>query len=82
VGYNEELEQEQRQRAIEDLRCRKVGTLMRIIDELSGMDLSVLEIETVLRTCGMNDDCAVKFGAFIRAEKEKDHSRPHRPMHP
>ena len=75
-------EQEQRRRAIEELRSRKVGLLMQIIDNLAGMSLSAREIETVLRTCGMNGDCATRFGVSIRAEKEKDLSVVDRPIHP
>ncbi len=63
---------EQRRRTIEELRSRKVSLLIQIIDNLAGMNLSVREIETVLRTCGINGDCATRFGANIRAEKEKD----------
>ncbi len=65
-------ERELRRRTIEELRSSKVGLLIKIIDNLAGMNLSVREIETVLRTCGMNGDCAARFGASIRADKEKD----------
>lgn len=82
MGHIEESQQEQRQEAIEDLRSRKIEILLRIIDELSGMDLSVPEIETVLRTCGINGECANKFGASIKAEREKGRTYPDRPMHP
>ncbi len=63
---------EQRRQTIEELRSRKVSLLIQIIDDLAGMNLSVREIETVLRTCGINGDCATRFAANIRAEKEKD----------
>ncbi len=75
-------ESQQRLQAIEDLRSRKIEVLLRIIDELSGMDLSVPEIEVVLRTCGMNGECAIRFGASIKAEREKGRIHPDRPMHP
>jgi hypothetical protein len=72
----------QKPEAIEELRGRKVGALIRIIEELAGMNLSVREIETVLRTCGLNNDCAMRFGASITAKKEKNHNHGDRPMHP
>jgi len=75
-------EQKKRRRTIEELRSQKVGLLIQIIDNLAGMNLSAREIETVLRTCGMNGDCATRFGASIRAEKEKDLSGFDRPRHP
>ncbi len=75
-------EQEKRRQTIEELRSRKVGHLIQIIDSLAGMDLSAREIETVLRTCGINGDCATRFGASIRAEKERDLNGFDRPMHP
>ena len=75
-------EREQRRRTIEELCSRKVGLLIQIIDNMAGMNLSVREVETVLRTCWMNGDCASRFGASIRAEKEKDLSGFDRPIHP
>ena len=78
----EGCEKEQRRRTIEELRSRKVGLLIQIIDNLAGMNLSVREIETVLRTCGMNGDCATRFGASISAEKEKDLKGVDRTIHP
>jgi hypothetical protein len=72
----------QKPEAIEALQRRKVESLIRIIEELAGMNLSVLEIENVLRTCGLNNDCAIRFGVSITAEKEKNHNHGDRPMHP
>ncbi len=71
-----------RRKAIEELRSNKVGILLQIIDNLAGMNLSVREIETVLRTCGMNDECAIRFGATLMAEKENDLRSVDRPIHP
>ena len=82
MGSTKELEEQQRRTAIEELRSRKVGILVRIIDDLAGMSLSVREIETILRTCGMNGDCAIRFGATMKAEKEKDLNGLDRPLHP
>ncbi len=79
----EDIEElQQKPEAIVELRGRKVGSLIRIIEELDGMNLSVREIEAVLRTCGLNNDCAIRFGASIAAEKEKNHNHGDRPMHP
>ncbi len=70
------------QKAIEELRCNKVGTLLQIIEKLAGMGLTAREIETILKTCGLNDDCATRFGALMRVEKEKGYTVPVRPIHP
>ena len=82
MGDIEERQQEQRQKAIEELRSHSVGKLIQIVHKLEAMDLSAREIEKVLRTCGLNDDCAMRFGAYITAEKEKGHGHGDRPMHP
>ena len=82
MGDSEERQRERRYMAIEELRSRSVGRLIQIIDELGAMDLSVREIENVLRTCGLNDDCAMRFGASMTVEKEKGHDHGNRPMHP
>lgn len=82
MGSIEELKQERRQRAIEELRCHKVGILIQIIDRLEGMNLSVREIDTILRTCGLNDDCAIRFGVSLRAEKEEARTNYANPIHP
>ncbi len=62
--------QDQRQRSMEELRSSKVEALLLIINSLEEMNLSVVEVETVLRTCGLNPECAARFGASIRYEKE------------
>lgn len=74
--------QDHRKKTIEELRSHKVGVLLQIIDELEDMNLSVREIENVLRTCGLNDECAMRFGASITVEKEKGHDPGNRLMHP
>ena len=56
--------------------------LIQIVDKLEAMDLSARGIENVLRNCGLNDDCAMRFGAYITAEQEKGHGHGDRPMHP
>ncbi len=82
MGRNEELDEAKRKSAIEQLRSSKVGILLRIIDDLAGMSLTVREIETILRTCGMNDDCAIRFGATMKAQKDKDPGGPDFALHP
>jgi hypothetical protein len=86
MEFAEESRHDHRHRSMEELRCLKVGTLLQIIDELERMKLSVSEIETVLRTCGLNSDCAARFGAAIRDEKENYYSlfdnRIDGPAHP
>ncbi len=74
MGLIEEPQPGRTYRSMEELRNNKVGTLIQIIDELAEMKLSVAEVETVLRTCGLNADCAVRFGASIRDEKENYYS--------
>ncbi len=56
-----------------ELRSRKVGVLLQIIDELEGMDLSVREIETILKLCGLNADFAMRYGREIRDLKAEGH---------
>lgn len=82
MGIDERPKQERRQKAIEELRCSKVGILLQIIEKLEGMNLTAWEIETILKTCGLNDDCASRFGAMMRMEKEKGYQNPDRPVHP
>jgi len=82
MGSIEGPRQERRWKAIEELRGHKVGILLQIIDKLEGMNLSVREIETILKTCGLNDDCATRFGELMRDEKGQDHAPPSRPAHP
>jgi hypothetical protein len=59
---------------MEEFRSLKISTLVRILDELEMMALSIGEIETVLKTCGLNADCAIRFGASIRSEKENSYN--------
>ncbi len=82
MGEIEELQLERRHSAIEELRSHSVGKLIQIIDELGAMDLSVGEIEIVLRTCGLNNDCAIRFGSSITFEKEKGRDHRDRHLHP
>ncbi len=70
MGVIGEPQQNNRQKALEELRSNKVGVLLHIIDELDTMNISIKEIETILGTCGLNADCAVRFG---RELKEKGH---------
>ncbi len=82
MGNIEGPRQERRQKAIEELRCNKVGILLQIIEKLEVMNLTACEIETILKTCGLNDDCATRFGALMRVEKEKGYPSPGGPVHP
>ncbi len=82
MGDVEERKNEQRQKAIDELRSLSVGRLIQIVDRLGAMDLSASEIENILRTCGLNDDCAMRFGAYIKAEKGKNGGYGDRPIHP
>jgi len=86
MGPSEERRNDHRRRMLEELRSHKVGILLQIIDELEGMKLSISEVETVLRTCGLNADCALRFGSAIRDEKENMNSlfdnRIDGPKHP
>ncbi len=56
-----------------ELRNRKVGVLLQIIDELDSMDLSVREIETILKLCGLNADFAMRYGREIGVLKAEGH---------
>ncbi len=82
MGNMKDQHQDHKTEAREELRSRSVGVLLQIIDELGKMDLSVREIETILKTCGLNADCAVSFGEKIKFEKEKGHFHKDSPMHP
>ena len=86
MGDFEGQKQDQKRRSMEELRSNKVGTLLQIIDSLEEMNLSVAEVETVLRTCGLNPECAARFGASIRYEKDNYYSlfdsRLEGPQHP
>ncbi len=57
------------------LRSRKVAVLLQIIDELESMNLSVREIETILKLCGLNADCAMRYGREMRNLKAEGHFR-------
>ncbi len=59
--------------ALEELRSLKVGVLLQIIDELECMNLSVREIETILKLCGLNADCAMRYGREMRDLKAGGH---------
>ncbi len=74
MGSIEDPGQDRKTQAREELRSRKVGVLLQIIEELDEMDLSIGEIETVLRTCGLNADRAMRFAAEMRFEKEKGYA--------
>ena len=86
MGDFEGPKHDQGRRSMEELRSHKVGTLLQIIDSLEEMNLSVAEVETVLRTCGLNPECAARFGASIRYEKDNYYSlfdsRLEGPQHP
>ena len=69
-------------KAREELRSQKVEVLLQIIKALEAMDLSIIEIEIILKTCGLNAECAARFGAEIRAEKENGHFHDDRPINP
>lgn len=81
MGNIEDPHQDRKTKALEELRSHKVGVLLQIIDELVGMDLSALEIESVLRTCGLDNDCAMRFGKRMRYEKEKGYFCTDNPIH-
>lgn len=57
--------------ALDELRSNKVGVLMRIIDDLDKIGLSIREIETVIGTCGLNDDCAIRLGTELKEKKQQ-----------
>lgn len=62
----------QRRKAIEEFRIQKVGLLLHIIEELDNMDLDVMEMDAVLRSCGLDYKCVMKIGAALRDEKEEE----------
>ncbi len=72
MGNIEDPRQDRKTKAKEELRSRAVGVLLQIMDELENMCLSGGEIEYVLRTCGLNADCAMRLGESIRNEKWKE----------
>ncbi len=65
-----------RRKAIEDFRINKIGLLLHIIEELENMDLDVMEMDAVLRSCGLDYKCAMKIGATLRDEKKNDGAKP------
>jgi hypothetical protein len=69
MGSIEELRRERRKKAIEELRCNKVGILIQIVDRLEVMDLSVAEIDAIIGQCGLDEDCAVMSGMSVEREK-------------
>jgi hypothetical protein len=63
---------EKSHKAIEELKLKKVGLLLQIIDELKEMKLSIEDIEAVLGACGLNYSDAMELGNEIRVEEKKD----------
>jgi len=59
-----------RRKAIEEFRTNRIGLLLHIIEELDNMDLDVMEMDAVIRSCGLDYKCAMKIGAALRDEKE------------
>jgi hypothetical protein len=77
MGHIEEAERVTlRQKAIEEFRMNKVGLLLHIIEELDDMDLDPMEMDAVLRSCGLDYKCALKIGAALRDEKKSGHRSP------
>lgn len=66
----------QRQRAIDEFRIHRVGLLLHIIEELDNMDLDVMEMDAVLRSCGLDYKCAMKVGAALKDEKANGGGNP------
>jgi hypothetical protein len=54
------------------LRSQLVRKLLYIIDELESLKLSPSEIDAIVRSCGLNEECAIRFGTAIRTEKAKE----------
>lgn len=71
MGNSEEAQQGGRLKAIEEFRINKIGLLLHIIEELEDMDLDPMEMDAVLRSCGLDYKCALKIGAALRDEKKK-----------
>ncbi len=63
----------QRRKTIEEFRMNKVGLLLHIIEELENMDLDTMEMDAVLRSCGLDYKCALKIGEALRDEKNNGH---------
>ncbi len=73
----ERLQQAARRRkAIEEFRTNRIGLLLHIIEELDNMDLDVMEMDAVLRSCGLDYKCAMKIGGALRDEKNNDGGNP------
>jgi hypothetical protein len=72
----EEQQDALRRKAIEEFRINRVGLLLHIIEELDNMDLDTMEMDAVLRSCGLDYKCALKIGAALRDEKKKDRRGP------
>ncbi len=53
MGHLEDLHQYQKTKTGGEFRSSTAGVLLQIIEELENMDLSVREIETVLRYGGL-----------------------------
>jgi hypothetical protein len=77
MSHIEEAQQETlRQKVIEEFRMNRVGLLLHIIEELDDMGLDTMEMDAVLRSCGLDYKCAMKIGAALRDEKEKGYRSP------
>ncbi len=74
MDHSEEAQQDaQKRKAIEEFRMNKVGLLLHIIEELDSMDLDTMEMDAVLRSCGLDYKCALKIGAALTNEKKNGH---------
>jgi len=75
-GHIEEAQQDTLSRkTIEEFRINRVGLLLHIIDELESMALDTMDMDAVLRSCGLDYKCALKIGAALRDEKKKAKQR-------
>ncbi len=73
----EGLQQDElRRKTIEEFRTNRIGLLLHIIEELDNMDLDVMEMDAVLRSCGLDYKCALKIGEALRDEKNNDGGKP------
>ena len=64
------VEDSQKQ-AIEEFRLNRVGLLLHIIEELEAIGLDTMEMDAVLRSCGLDYKCAMKIGETLRDEKKR-----------
>jgi hypothetical protein len=62
---------ERKQAAKEAIRSGKVEVLFQIIYELEGMNLSAKEIQSIFKTCGLNNDYAIRMGVLISDKKRQ-----------